>query len=152
MPLRHFLEKLAYSDSLELGFESQVDDAKIYPKAGEHFVMIQYTGFQGNEELRKLASAPRSLESTTKASLEANVNWYLVWQIAFVVNAFAQKFLDSNSYSLDNLCSALNVDAALVKFAVSRGINTDFGYGKKKTTDLTKRKRKRNQESLGVRT
>jgi len=133
-------EKLAYSDQLILGFEPQVANLKILPKTEDLFVMIQYTGFHGNDKLRKLGSAPRSLESMTKAYLKANVNWYLVWQVAFVVHAFAQKFLDSNIYSLDNLCSALNVDVALVKFAVSRGVTTNYGHRERKFSSSKTRK------------
>lgn len=57
------------------------------------------------------------------ANQQLQETWYLCWQVAFVVDAFARKFLvNSSCYSLDDLCSRLGINAATASLAIAKGL------------------------------
>jgi hypothetical protein len=60
---------------------------------------------------------PTAVVATPSTSLHClHKTWYLSWQVIYVVDAFASKYLaDDKSYSLENLCRKVGVPLKLVK-------------------------------------
>lgn len=114
---------LAYYDSLMLaGVEPQHDDSfQLQLESSKNFVMAQYNGFDGSDELRKLGSLPQAIDSAS-TSITVNETWYLVWQLIYVVHTFLAEFLDGSDETLKILCSKIGVDYKLAQFAVARGM------------------------------
>jgi hypothetical protein len=88
----------------------------------------------GPDSIRELGSVPRS---TMKEKLDVNSIWYLVWQVAYVVDCFADGFLRKQHgdellrvhCSVDELCEAVNVDRSLLDFCRDRGMGMfDSGF------------------------
>lgn len=58
----------------------------------------------------------------TDRDLKPHTLWYLVWQVAYVVDVFANVYLAESSYSIDRLCSVMKVDVRVVTDAIKQGI------------------------------
>ena len=51
----------------------------------------------------------RASSSFDSPGAVVNARWYLVWQVLFVVDSFAEKYLAGTNYSLDHLCEHIDV-------------------------------------------
>jgi hypothetical protein len=73
---------------------------------------------EGNHELIGVPSPASGF-----ANQQLQETWYLCWQVVFVVDAFARKFLvNSSCYSLEDLCSRLGINVATASLAIAKGL------------------------------
>jgi hypothetical protein len=135
---------LAYYDSLILASVEphQGDSFHLELTPSENFVMTQYNGMDESDQLGKLASMPRPIDSCAKTSIAVNETWYLVWQLIYVVHTFATEFLDGTDDTLKILCTKIGVDYKLAQFAVTRGMQLERNEGLRKRCCQKPRKRK----------
>jgi hypothetical protein len=146
-----FAEMLAYFDSATLADDHDVDEDFAIPvETKAQFLMMACTR-KGFRKESPMTAVPRTVDRCLKATFEVNEAWYLVWQVAYITNAFARKFLPFDlsatatiNYSLEQLCSRLGVDTAMVKQAVARGVEKRTLFGKQ----ITKKQKKRKASSL----
>lgn len=61
---------------------------------------------------------PIPIENATLSQVDET--WYLCWQIIYVIDSFARKFLRRSGYSLEKLCKAMNVDSSCVSAAIRK--------------------------------
>jgi hypothetical protein len=64
----------------------------------------------------ELLAIPIPIENVTEPQIQET--WYLCWQVIYVIDSFAQRYLGGSLYSLEKLCSALHVDANTVSAAI----------------------------------
>lgn len=134
------VEQLAYWDACALlGTPPEPWDAHL--ERDGRFLMVKSE--HGPDSVRKLGSVPRS---TKRKNLDINLTWYLVWQVAYVVDCFADGFLRSprgdefqRAHCLvEELCKAVNIDSCLLEFARDRGmkdyVDSGFDHVCKKAT------------------
>jgi len=119
---------ISYMDSVVLGDLVPQGSENILLDHDELFVM-RSTNLGGSDKLSELASVPVSLGEFEGA--EPNVSWYIVWQVLFLVEAFAKAYCGENSVT-GRLCDRLGVPPLLGQFATQRGIQTAVDKGFKK--------------------
>jgi len=121
------IEKLAYVDLVAAGIEVQVERYEPPMEVDNEFFMVECSAVSEHDDLPKsLSSVPRSASSMLRTASKINTTWYVVWQVAFPTHVLASQYLSGTDYSLEMLCSWLEIDPALMKFAVSRGIREDI--------------------------
>jgi Methyl-CpG binding domain len=125
-------EQLAYWDACALvGNQPEPWEASL--ERDERFLMVKVEC--GPDSVRKLGSVPRS--SKRSLDLDVNLNWYLVWQVAYVVVCFADGFLKEplpnelqrEHSPFEELCQVVNIDRSLLDFARDRGMNDSVDSG-----------------------
>jgi hypothetical protein len=58
--------------------------------------------------------------STASSECEVNVEWYIYWQVVWIVHCFAEHFVPD--YDLECLCRELGVDLIPARFVTERGV------------------------------
>jgi hypothetical protein len=156
------IEFQAYQDAVELGLEAQVDHKTLRLKCNQTTLVTKLgqspdglaaiTSSGGREELFGFPRQLGTLCSTGKViNHSINDTWYIVWQVVYVVDAFARKFLGHSNFSLNDLCSKVGVDIGLAQYAIERGIRTDEDFCKsvsKSEKQQEPRKNKKREKSL----
>lgn len=93
-------------------------DVSSCPSGSQAFVQQVETGeVDGKIDLRGIMSKKDQANLNNVQS-----NWYLCWQVVFVVNAFASAFLKGSQYSLKELCSILGVTETQAWYAIKKGM------------------------------
>jgi hypothetical protein len=64
----------------------------------------------------ELLAITTPIENVTEPQIQET--WYLCWQVIYVIDSFAQRYLRGSPYTLEKLCSALRVDANTVSAAI----------------------------------
>lgn len=90
------------------------------------YLMVKYEGFASGS---KLASVPKSMETSRQQSASVNESWYIMWQVIYIANAFANKYLPNGEdvpfherFSLEKLCSRTGFDVVLARKHIAKGI------------------------------
>ncbi|KAL7568739.1 hypothetical protein ACA910_021732 [Epithemia clementina (nom. ined.)] len=89
----------------------------------EQFIMAKCScdGVDVQSDLSDLVSVPRSTSKLASCPHDVNVSWYIIWQVLYIVEAFAASYCGVND-TLQALCDRLQVPIKAAEFAVSRGI------------------------------
>ena len=139
------LDFQAYIDAFAVGMEKPVVLAKLRLDCPRKIVMVRLEPMD-NHCAQELLGFPRSSEAPGRI----NDTWYIVWQVVFVVNAFAQKYLARSDYSLEALCAKLGVSAAQAKLAIERGFTEDQDFCKRPPPNRSSSRSRSRGDSSGV--
>ena len=137
------LEFQAYSDALCLGMETADVANKLRIDCPKSTVVTR-AGSIASDKSQELLGYPRSIDSRG----ELNATWYIVWQVVFVVNAFAQKYLAQTDYSLEMLCSKVGVPVEHARQAIQQRIIEDEDFCKMKPPRRTSTRSKSGRKML----
>lgn len=124
------LEIQAYRDALELGFVQEQWDVKIVPQGTSHEVLVVKGSSPAAAETANVEGVigyPRHANSAMKDGV-VNEDWYLLWQVVFVVHCFAEEFIGNPlggkvQFSLETLCDHIGVDFVRTQAVLYQGID-----------------------------
>jgi hypothetical protein len=122
------LEVQAYRDSIELADIPKQSGLKIVPhQAKSHEVVIVDGSRVAESGGSSVYGYPRQLDSVVKCG-RVNKDWYLLWQVLYIVNCFSEEFLGKKRngediLSLERLCNHIGVDHAKAQAVVDMGID-----------------------------
>jgi hypothetical protein len=101
-------------------------DFRLGTKRG--FVVLELHRFDGESKLNPLASVVGSLSCVHNANGGRQVNglWYKVWQVVYVVHAFALTFIPERADEIVHaLSTSLTLEPCIIQFAIARTIRSE---------------------------
>jgi hypothetical protein len=118
------------------------------------FVMVETESYHieesySNKKVRDIGSVPLDTEDFQEAEHKVNFPWYLVWQVAYVVDCFVDGFWSMGGFkphfSVEKWCKEVGIDFHLLAFARARGMIGDDDvefklFAEPKTTVAYKKK------------
>ena len=126
--LASLLEVQAYRDSMELADIPKQSDLKIMPHQAKSHEVVIVDGSAAASGGASVYGYPRHLDSVVKSG-RVNKDWYLLWQVVYIVNCFSDEFLGKrrngeNVLSLERLCNHIGVDHVKAQAVLDKGIDT----------------------------
>lgn len=90
--------------------------------SSEPLVMVRTAELTGkHSDLSKIASVPCTLSASDER--EINVEWYLLWQVAYPAVVFIRRYAPTIAEQItDQICDAANLKRQWIDFALDRGI------------------------------
>jgi hypothetical protein len=122
--------------------ELQRSDSGI-SRPGAKIVMSRIGQVSGEAALNtsgELAGMPRPITNFSNQAHKIQETWYLCWQVIYVVDAFASKFL--KNFSREKLCSSLGISVDTASYAIRKGIKIE----EKEPISSTRRKPNKNDK------
>jgi hypothetical protein len=118
----------AYFDAIELGSLFQpIDRADLTFKIEGPVLVAKMPHLQGSNSLCTIG-LPRSVDCFRTGVAELDEDWYIIWQVLYVVQAFAAYYLrDTYVFGsfLEIMCAQVGIDLAKATYAIESGIKLD---------------------------